>query len=195
MSLSLNLINKSFEGKIIFDNFSYSFPDTGLYLITGESGRGKTTLLRMISGLDNNYVGSIDGGGIGKVGMAFQEYRLFPSLSAIENVIFAISDKKDKAVYENAKTMLLRLGIEEKDFILKPDELSGGMKQRISLARAFLSPYPILLLDEPTKELDSQNAQTVRRIITELSKEKLVIVVSHNSEDLSLPGAIEINLQ
>jgi ABC-type lipoprotein export system ATPase subunit len=149
----------------------------------------------MISGLDNNYVGSIDGGGIGKVGMAFQEYRLFPSLSAIENVIFAISDKKDEAVYENAKTMLLRLGIEEKDFILKPEELSGGMKQRISLARAFLSPYPILLLDEPTKELDSQNAQTVRRIITELSKEKLVIVVSHNSEDLSLPGAIEINLQ
>ena len=70
----------------------------------------------MISGLDNNYVGSIDGGGIGKVGMAFQEYRLFPSLSAIENVIFAISDKKDEAVYENVKTMLLRLGIEEKDF-------------------------------------------------------------------------------
>ena len=90
--------------------------------------------------------------------------------------------------------MLLSLGFRENDLYLLPDELSGGMKQRVSLARAFLFDAPILLLDEPTKELDPSNADTVRKIIKEQSLTRLVILVSHNGEDIDKLGATKINL-
>ena len=192
MNLKISSVTKYFDKKCIFKDFSYGFSDNGIYALRGESGIGKTTLLRMIAGLDKDYTGSIEGGGIGRVGMAFQEYRLFPQLSALENVVFAISDGKDEAVFENSKRILFSLGFNEADMSLLPNELSGGMKQRVSLARAFLSDYPILLLDEPTKELDEKNSSLVREIIKEISKSKLVIIVSHNEEDSSSLGATEI---
>ena len=194
MSLKISRLTKYFDEKCILENFSYEFKQTGLYLLTGESGRGKTTLLRMIAGLDKKYEGEITGGGIGQVGFVFQEYRLFPHLSAIDNVIYAISDRKNEAVTSKAANMLKRLGFEEKDFSLNPSELSGGMKQRVSLARAFLSRYPILLLDEPTKELDRTNLERVKEIIRELSESRLIILVSHVSEDTDNPDAEIINL-
>ena len=195
MSLKISNLTKSFDKKSILKDFSYSFNDNGIYVIKGESGAGKTTLLRMIAGLDKNYTGSIEGGGIGMVGMAFQEYRLFPQLSALDNIVFANSDEKDEAVLKKAKRMLIHLGFKNEDLTLLPSELSGGMKQRVSLVRAFLSDFPILLFDEPTKELDENNAKKVRDIITMLSKEKLILIVSHNSEDISELNATEINIQ
>ena len=107
--LEIKNLSKSFDDKILFKNFSYSFSDRGIYAVVGESGIGKTTLLRMIAGLDKDYDGEIIGGGIGKVSFAFQEYRLFPWLSAIDNVIFAISDRKDEAVTKKAYKMLSKL--------------------------------------------------------------------------------------
>ncbi len=192
MTLRIIGLTKYFEEKCIFKDFSYDFEDGGIYTLKGESGIGKTTLLRIIAGLDKDYSGVVEGGGIGRVGMAFQEYRLFPKLTALENVVFAISDKKNTAVLDSAHKMLSLLGFEEMDMELLPDELSGGMKQRISLARAFLSGYPILLLDEPTKELDEVNATQVLNIIKELSKDRLVILVSHNVDDAKRIGATEI---
>nr|MBE6544767.1 ABC transporter ATP-binding protein [Oscillospiraceae bacterium] len=195
MKLKIMNLNKSFDGKILLRDFSYSFDDTGIYAVIGESGAGKTTLLRMIAGLEKEYSGSIIGGGIGQVSMAFQEYRLFPQLNALENVIFAISDKKDKAELDKAQKMLSRLGFNEKDMQLLPDELSGGMRQRVSLARAFLKKSPILLLDEPTKELDKENAEAVLDLIRETAKDRLVIFVSHNSADIDELSAIKIAIQ
>ena len=192
--LKIKNLSKSFDGKILFKDFSFSFQDKGAYAIVGESGIGKTTLLRMIVGLDKNYEGEIVGGGIGRVSFAFQEYRLFPELTAIENVIFAISDRKDEAVYKRAHDMLAALGFSEADMKLTPDELSGGMKQRVSIARAMLFDAPILLLDEPTKELDPGNADTVRRLIVKESERRLVIVVTHNEDDISLINAEKILL-
>ena len=192
MSLKISRLTKNFDGKSIFKDFNYSFNDAGIYVLKGESGAGKTTLLRLIAGLDKDYLGNISGGGIGQVGMAFQEYRLFEQLNATENLVFAISDGKDKAVFDKAQKMLSNLGFSDEDMNLLPRELSGGMKQRVSLARAFLSPYPILLLDEPTKELDEKNAAAVRAIIKALSKDKLIILVSHKSEDIADLSATEI---
>lgn len=192
--LEIKNLSKSFDGKILFEGFSYSFSDTGAYAIVGESGIGKTTLLRMIAGLDNDYTGEIVGGGTQKVSFAFQEYRLFPWLSAIDNVIFAISNRKDEAVRKKAYDMLLTLGFSEGDMKLTPSELSGGMKQRVSIARAMLFDRPILLLDEPTKELDPGNSDIVRSLILEESKRRLVILVTHRQEDVSLLNAEEILL-
>ena len=191
MSLSLENLNKSFGDKTVIKNFSYSFGPSGVYAIRGKSGVGKTTLLRIIAGLDKDYTGSMVGGGIGGVSVAFQEYRLFPQLTALQNVLFPNSEAKNEA---EVKTLLKKLGFEDAELELFPDQLSGGMKQRVSLARAFLKDAPILLLDEPTKELDPKNAGRVIDLIKENSMSRLVILVSHNDEDISSLGATIIEL-
>lgn len=192
MSLIIKNLKKNFGRKTIFDNFSYSFNDTGIYALTGESGIGKTTLLRIIAGLDKDFSGSIEAPK--KVSVAFQEHRLFPNLSALDNLICINSDRKNKADKSKASKMLSSLGFSDEDMGLFPDELSGGMKQRVSLARAFLYDAPILLLDEPTKELDAENAKRVKSIIKAMAENRLVILVSHSSEDLSDLNCEIINL-
>ena len=192
MSLTLSNIKKSFGDKIIFNGFSYEFNDNGIYAVIGESGVGKTTLLRMIAGLDNRYKGKIEGGGFKNVSFAFQEYRLFPSVSALENVIVAIGNKKNNNSIIEAKQMLSYLGFSDEDMNLFPDELSGGMKQRVSLARAFLKKSKILILDEPTKELDAQLRQKIYDLIIKESESRLIIIVSHLKEDLECIKATKI---
>lgn len=192
MKLKIMNLNKSFDGKILLQDFSYSFDDTGIYAVIGESGAGKTTLLRMIAGLDEDYSGQIIGGGVGRVSVAFQEYRLFPQLTALENVLFSVFDRKSEAELDLAQKMLSRLGFSKDDMQLLPNELSGGMKQRVSLARAFLLSSEILLLDEPTKELDRENAEAVLDIIQEAGRERLVILVSHNEDDINKLSAVRI---
>lgn len=189
MGLKIFIENKSFDKKQIFKNFSLELPERGVFVISGESGAGKTTLLRMISGLDTKFSGEISGGGIKNCSVAFQEYRLFPTLSAVDNVIFANYDKKTAENEKEAKLVLSSLGFSEEDSSLYPDELSGGMKQRVSLARAFLRKAPILLLDEPTKELDGDNAKKVLERIKKEAEERLVLVVSHRLEDAELLDA------
>ncbi len=184
MSLKIINLHKAFGGKLIFDGLSYEFSDRGIYALVGESGIGKTTLIRIVAGLEKEYTGEVLGAGIGRTSVAFQEHRLIPHLSAIENVIFAISNTKDEAVLTKAKNLLLRLGFKESDMELKATELSGGMKQRVSLARAFIKEAEILLLDEPTKELDTANADAVRQLIRERSERSLVIMATHNNEDV-----------
>ena len=189
MGLKIFIENKSFDKKQIFKNLSLELPERGVFVISGESGAGKTTLLRMISGLDTKFSGEISGGGIKNCSVAFQEYRLFPTLSAVDNVIFANYDKKTAENEKEAKLVLSSLGFSEEDSSLYPDELSGGMKQRVSLARAFLRKAPILLLDEPTKELDGDNAKKVINRIKTEAEHRLVLAVSHRQEDAELLGA------
>ena len=184
MSLIIKNLTKMFDDKTIIDNLSYEFPDHGVVAITGESGIGKTTLLRIISGLEKSYDGEVLGGGFSNVSFAFQEYRLFSNLSALDNVIFAISDTKNEAVVKKSKDMLFSLGLKESDFDLFPGELSGGMKQRVSLARAFLKDAPTLLLDEPTKELDKENITLLINVIKKISEDRLVVIVTHSLEDI-----------
>ena len=194
MGLILKNLAKSFENKIIFNGFSYNFDSVGIYAIVGDSGVGKTTLLRMIAGLDENYRGEILGGGIANVSYAFQEHRLFPELCALENAVIANGDMKDDSLVKNAKELLFTLGFAEKDLSLLPNELSGGMKQRVSLVRAFLRKKPILLLDEPTKELDVGIINSLYKLIKTEAERRAVIIVSHHSEDIENLGAVQIKI-
>ena len=193
MSLEIKNLSKAFGQKTIFSEFSYSFSDKGIYILRGKSGIGKTTLLRIIAGLDKDYIGAVIGGGIGRVSFAFQEYRLFPQLSAFENVMIASNDNSDSDK-NKAHDLLARLGLSPDDMLLLPSELSGGMKQRVSLARAFMKNTPVILLDEPTKELDAALCEQVCEMIKEIAEDKLVILVTHKEEDLLILNGDVINL-
>ena len=193
MSLEIRNVFKSFGEKKIFDNFSFSFEETGIYAITGKSGIGKTTLLRLICGLDGDFRGEIIGGGTTRTAVAFQEYRLFPTLTALENVVLANNDKMIHEEVDKAREMLLNLGFTESELYFTPNKLSGGMKQRVSLARAILRKSPILLLDEPTKELNNELSDKVLRLLCEEAKTRLVIFVTHKEDDVTATEAVRIS--
>ena len=193
MSLRIKNLSKSFGKRTVLSDFSYDFDDKGVYILRGESGIGKTTLLRIIAGLDKSYIGEIVGGGISNVSFAFQEYRLFPELSALDNVMIA-SVENDDSDRLRAVSLLTELGFTGDDMRLLPSELSGGMKQRVSLARAFLKKAPLLLLDEPTKELDPALCERVCEIIKKIAEERLVILVTHKENDVTLLGGKQIHL-
>lgn len=176
--LKIQNLTKNFGSKNIIQNFSYTFNDKGLYLIKGVSGAGKTTFLRMISGLDEDYSGIITSSG--KFSYAFQEHRLIPTLSAIDNVLLSSFEIYTPGDYEATVSLFRYFGFTDKDMKLLPSELSGGMKQRVSLIRAFMFHSDILLLDEPTKELDSELTKRLCNYIEEESKNRLVILVSHD---------------
>ena len=178
MPLKLNNVSKEFDGKSIFKSFSYKFEENGLYIVKGESGVGKTTLLRMIAGLDTRYTGFIEGGGIRNISFMFQEYRLFPTLTALKNA--SISVEKD---FNTASDLLTLLGFTPEDLAKFPHELSGGMKQRVAFVRALMKKSPILILDEPTKELDQNTANTMLSIIKKESEHRLIIMVTHDDID------------
>ncbi len=177
-SLIMKNISISFGEKKVISDFSYTFESPGIYALSGESGAGKTTLLRIIAGLEKGYSGKLSGNDF--CSYAFQEYRLFTRLSALENVMISKNRAKSR---EQATNLLKSLGFTDNEMILCPDELSGGMKQRVSLARAFFSNHHILLLDEPTKELDSDLCRRVNDIIKTEAKRRIVIVVSHREDD------------
>ena len=191
MSLKICSITKKYGDKTIFTDFSYDFDDKGIYAITGMSGIGKTTLLRMICGLDKDYSGEIISSD--SFSVVFQEYRLFSALTALQNATVAI-EKPTLQDYDKAKYLLRRLGFTDNEIELKPNELSGGMKQRVSLVRAFMKDCDVYLLDEATKELDSDLAKSVLDVISEYSKNHLVILVTHNLSDISYLNAKIINL-
>ena len=193
MSVRIENLSKSFGKKTILNDFNYSFADTGIYVIKGESGVGKTTLLRIVAGLDKNYTGRVIISQPG-ISMCFQEYRLFDSITAIENVTEVSFKNPTQSDVEYVRSLFSRLNLSDEDANLYPSELSGGMKQRVAFIRAVAKPAPVLILDEPTKEVDPENAAIMREIISEESKKRLVIMVTHKTEDASDIDATYIDI-
>ncbi len=185
--LLLNDVSFSYENQNILSHFSAEFTVGVPYAIVGKSGVGKTTLLRLIAGLLTPTSGKITGGGIGKTAFAFQDHRLFPTLTALENAAIT-SDR------ERARSMLEEFGFSAEDMQKFPSALSGGMKQRASLVRAFLSSHPVLLLDEPSSSLDDETAGILHRYIREAARSRIVILVSHDIQRVEALAAIQIPL-
>ncbi len=168
--------------------------------VTGESGSGKTTLLNIISGFDSYEDGEIYVNGKAtsyfdeedwevyrknEIAFIFQSYNLIDSYSVLENVMstFII----DGISYEEAKnkslSILKQVGL-EKDALKKATKLSGGQKQRLAIARALAKETNIIVADEPTGNLDEENGKAILELLKELSKDKLVIVVTHNQSQI-----------
>lgn len=175
--LQINSISKSFDSKEVIRELSVSFLESGLIAICGPSGCGKSTLLRIIAGLDRPSSGSVERASR-TISMSFQEPRLLPERNALQNVNFALGDKK--ATLARAQELLYELGIT--DTSLLPDELSGGMKARVSIARALAKRADIYLLDEPFASLDRATAELTAEVIKTHTKGALVLAVIHDRE-------------
>ena len=196
-NLSKLYISKKKKRVLALDDISFTLPDKGLVFIIGKSGSGKSTLLNLISGLDSITNGDIiaDGNSLAKmsrrgfekymssyIGFIFQDYHLLDEFTVYQNVQLAqdISNTKNNPI-----EVLNMVGLEDmaKRY---PRELSGGQKQRVAIARALVKNPHVILADEPTGNLDIKSTKQVLDILKEISKERLVIIVSHNLKDADL---------
>lgn len=163
----------------IFDNYSLAVNDCEHLIVDGASGIGKTTLLRLICGLEKPDTGTVEAKG--RISVSFQENRLIPSLSALENVAL-FSDRA------RAEKELAALGLSE-DLDKRPDELSGGMKRRVSLARALSRDFDILLLDEPFTGLDPAARNIAAHRAAEACAGKILVAVTHDPDEFAFDPA------
>lgn len=185
MKICIKNLNKTYGKDKIFDNFNIEFKDDKVNCIVGESGCGKTTLLNIIAGLIDVDSCQMDGVTNKDISYVFQEDRLIPWLTIMENLEIALKkyyvkrDLKEK-VHEVLNLVSIR-GIEDK----YPHELSGGMKQRVNIARAFGKPSKIILMDEPFKSLDYKIKYTIINEFIEILKKenRMVILVTHDLDE------------
>ena len=173
--LEIKDLSKSYDGKEVIKNLTLTFPVSGIIALCGASGHGKSTLLSLITGLQKADSGSIEHGN-NVISMSFQEPRLIPSLTAAENVNLVLGGKK--TTLREAEALLNELGIS--DIHAYPDELSGGMKARVSIARALAINEDIYLFDEPFANLDRATAELAASVIKSHTKDALVLAVMHD---------------
>lgn len=172
MSITLENVSRSFEGRQVLKNVSMTLPDQGAVCFFGPSGCGKTTLLRLICGLDKPDEGRITMPESTTFACHFQENRLLPWYTAEENLKLA-------AEHIDVRTWLEKVGLPDAGK-LYPGELSGGMRRRVSLARALAYESDVLVLDEPVRELDEATAEKMLALIAESIGNRLLILVTHD---------------
>ena len=191
--LELRKINKGFGNKQILTNFSLSIPEKQILAIVGPSGGGKTTLLRMLAGLETIDSGEIYYNGEflaidelekrNLLGFVFQDFQLFPHLSVLENLTLSpikTMDMDKKAAEKKARGLLEQLGLAGHEDAY-PFSLSGGQKQRVALARAMMIDPEVIGYDEPTSALDPELRLEVEKLILQNKERGMTqIVVTHD---------------
>ena len=184
-------VTKKYREQTVLDNFSLIVNDGERIVLTGESGAGKTTILRVLSGLE-----SVDSGSVvcdEKMAYMFQEPRLLPWKTAKENILAALKNEN----YSLSDKYIDAIGLS--DAANKtPDKLSGGMAQRVSFARflayAEESGATVLLLDEPFSALDKDTADKMLNLLLDFSKDMTVILVTHDQETADSLGGRVVKL-
>ena len=185
-------LSKSFDDKVVFDNFSIDIADGDFVIFAGNSGCGKTTLLNMIGGLETPDKGTIVVDGIDvckiknkrdyftyKVGFLFQNFALLESKTVQQNLELI---QKKARTERSISEVLEAVGLTDKENT-KVYKLSGGEQQRVALDRLMLKKCDIILADEPTGSLDAGNADAVMDILDQLNKQgKTIIVVTHSEK-------------
>lgn len=177
--ITLQNITVSFSGTPVLKDCSLTVPTGGSAALTGPSGCGKTTLLRIIAGLQKPDAGTVRAEG--RVSYVFQEPRLFPWLTAAENLALVAPG--------GAEEWLEKAGLS--DAAEKyPDELSGGMRQRLNIVRALAHGGEVLLLDEPFKGLDAPLRKALMSLLARERAGKTLLLVTHDEADLELAECV-----
>jgi putative ABC transport system ATP-binding protein len=183
---------------VVLDAISFSVDQGDSISIIGPSGSGKTTLLGLCAGLDTPSSGTISLMGFKLnvmseddrayirnqyVGFVFQNFQLLSTLTALENVMVPLELRGERHVMPKAKELLARVGLNDRMHHY-PMQLSGGEQQRVAMARAFITDPKILFADEPTGNLDEENADHVRELLFGMNKEQntTLVLVTHNLE-------------
>ena len=196
-------INKTINNKKILTNVNISINEGEIVSVVGPSGAGKTTLINILSTLskpditndcsiyiDNYDILNSTNNNLSKfrnekIGFIFQFHELLPEFTSIENIILPNLIKGFTKIksYENAKNLLDKIGLKDKEN-LYPNQLSGGEKQRVAVARALINKPKIVFADEPTGNLDSKNANQLNNLFFELRKKfnNTFVIVTHNEE-------------
>ncbi|WP_276370659.1 ABC transporter ATP-binding protein [Chryseolinea sp. H1M3-3] len=196
---SLTKIYRSADKElIVLDNVSFTVEQGDSLAIIGPSGSGKTTLLGLCAGLDTATSGVVSLMGFKLnamseddrayvrnqyVGFVFQNFQLLSTLTAVENVMVPLELRGERNVNQKAKDLLARVGLSDR-LHHYPSQLSGGEQQRVAMARAFITDPKILFADEPTGNLDEENATHITELLFGMNKEKgtTLVLVTHNLE-------------
>jgi cell division transport system ATP-binding protein len=192
-------VSKSYDDDVVFNDITFNIEKGDLAYITGASGVGKTTLLRLIYCAERPNAGQIvvAGWDLNKlkqgsipflrrnVGIVFQDFRLLFNKTVFDNVALAlrIHDLHPKEIKENVNEVLKEVKLKHKEHVF-PEHLSGGEQQRVVIARAMVSKPTVLLADEPTGNLDADNADTVTGLFREINARGTTVLIATHNNDL-----------
>ena len=183
--IRLDRVSFSYGEKQMMHDFSLSIEKENVLCLFGESGCGKTTVLRLLLGLEKPDSGNIYGIGKWKAAAVFQEDRLLPFWSLQKNIALTATDAG--AAEENMKALGL---LEVKDKAIS--SLSGGMKRRAAIARALAAEFDYLILDEPFTGLDDENIRRAAAHIRAVAKDRPIVMVTHSESEIAYMGAKKI---
>ncbi len=187
--ISVKNVCKSFGDRLVLSNFSFAFPLEETTCIMGESGCGKTTLLRIVMGLETPDAGEvIIPEGI-KLSAVFQEDRLINHFSALGNCRLVSSKSKD----EQNRKLLLDFGLSG-SMDMQVKKLSGGMARRVAIARCLSAGGDVYIMDEPFKGLDSDTKRQVMNVIKQKTDGKTLIIVTHDPDEAEFMGGKVLKL-
>ncbi len=175
--IKLDSVCKKFDGRTVLQDFSMEVKHGERVCLRGVSGCGKTTVLRILAGLETADSGTVSISGQPVISVVFQENRLLPWKSALDNITLVGAGR------ERAMELLAALGLEGEEHKL-PSELSGGMCRRVAIARALAVPAELYLLDEPVQGLDDGTAGRVLDFINRELEGKTSVLVSHDEEEI-----------
>lgn len=190
MAIKIKNIKKAFNNKIILTDINLMFPDNSISCIVGPSGCGKTTLLNIILGLLKADDGDIKGLEGRSMAAVFQEDRLCEGFTVYANIKLVCNPRcSEELIYENLKQVDLI------DAALKKvSQLSGGMKRRVAIVRAVMANSDIIVMDEPFKGLDEKTKKNVIDYVKRNSKDKIVIITTHNLDEIEMLEATLVKM-
>lgn len=184
MAIAFERVTFGYGDTPVLQEVSFTLPERGGICLRGASGCGKTTLLRLLCGLERPQAGQIHGLKGITIAAVFQEDRLLPWRSALDNVRLAA----DGVSPQRAATLLLELGLGDERHA-RPETLSGGMKRRVAIARALAADADFLVLDEPFTGLDTDCAAAVAQVIHQERGDRPFFMVSHDPDEAALMRA------
>lgn len=195
VNLEIKNLTKIYNGKTVLNNISFEVNDGEFLSILGPSGCGKTTLLKILIGIEKCTSGEIiknkeditmTDPSKREMGIVFQNYALFPNMTVLDNVMYALNLKlKDKEKAKKESLNMIKIVNMEEHIHKYPHQLSGGQQQRVAIARTLALKPDIILFDEPMSALDADNRLTLRRELKELQKKfkTTMIYITHDQEE------------